>query len=142
VILAVASPAFAAGRVPSGVTHVSVTLTSAPTSSGANAPKARTFTKAASVSQIVRAANALPVATIRGACPMIMRFGPELTVVFRDSRGTAVAEVTVQVVVGTKGDSGSSNCFPIHFIRGNQGQSLVGNGFVRMMGRMLGTTIS
>jgi hypothetical protein len=73
---------------------------------------------------------------------MIMRLGPDLTVVFRNSSGTALAEVSVQVADGTKGDSGSSACFPIRFISGGKSQSLVGNSFVRMMGRMLGTAIS
>jgi hypothetical protein len=139
---AVASPAFAAGRVPSGVTRVSVTLSAAPTTSGARGAKHRTFTKAASVARIVKASDALATAKIRGMCPMIMRLGPDLTVVFRNSNGTAVAEETVQVVDGSKGDSGSSACFPIRFISAGKSQSLIGNGFVRMVGRMLGTAIS
>jgi hypothetical protein len=141
-MLGLAAPAFAAGRVPSGVTRISVTLTATPTISNTPSPKHRNFTKAKSVTQIVNATNALPVAKIRGACPMIMRLGPDLTVVFRNSSGTAVAEVTVQVVDGTKGDSGSSACFPIRFSSAGKGEALLGNSFVRMIGRLLGTAIS
>lgn len=141
-LLGLAAPAFAAGRVPSGVKRISVTLTSEPTSSKVRPAEHRTFTKAASVTAIVKATDALQTAKLRGACPMIMRLGPDLTVVFRNASGSAVAEETVQVVDGTKGDSGSSACFPIHFTSGGQGQSLVGNAFIRMMGRMLGTAIS
>jgi hypothetical protein len=141
-MLAVAAPAFAAGRVPSGVKRVSVTLTANPTTSSTSSAAQRSFTKAASVAQIVRATDALPLAKARGMCPMLMRLGPQLTLVFSNAKGKAVAQLTVQVEDGTKGDSGSSNCFPIHFMSGDQGASLVGNGFVRMMGRMLGTPIS
>jgi hypothetical protein len=141
-MLTFAAPAFASNRVPSGVTRVSVMLTFTPTSSGTRGPERRTFTKAASVAQVVNATNALATAKIHGACPMIMRLGPELTVTFRNSNGTELAEETVQVVGGTKGDSGSSACFPIRFTSAGKGQSLLGNGFVRMMGRMLGTAIS
>lgn len=142
VALAAPGLALGAGRVPSGVTRVSVTLTFAPTSSNARGPEHRTFTKASSVAQVVDATDALPTAKLRGMCPMIMRLGPQLTVVFRNSSGAALAEETVQVVDGTKGDSGSSACFPIRFTSAGKGQSLLGNGFVRMMGRMLGTAIS
>ena len=141
-MLVLAAPAIAADRVPSGVTRVSVTLTFTPASSNTRSPEQRTFTKAASVAQTVNATDALQTAKIRGMCPMIMRLGPELTVVFRNSSGTALAEETVQVVDGTKGDSGSSACFPIRFASAGKGQSLLGTSFVRMMGRMLGTAIS
>jgi hypothetical protein len=141
VVLGLAAPAFAANRVPSGVTRVSVTLTFEPTS-GTRAPEHRTYTKAKTVAGIVNATDALPGAKIHGVCPMIMRLGPDLTVVFRNSSGTELAEATVQVVNGTKGDSGSSSCFPIRFTSAGKGQSLLGNSFVRMMGRLLGTPIS
>lgn len=141
-MLVLAAPAYAAGRVPSGVTRVSVTLTFEPTSSNTRSPERRTFTRASSVTQIVKATDALQTAKVRGMCPMIMRIGPELTVVFRNASGTALAEETVQVVDGTKGDSGSSACFPIRFTSAGKGQSLLGNSFVRMMGRLLGTAIS
>jgi hypothetical protein len=141
-MLVLAAPAYAAGRVPSGVTRVSVTLTFEPTSSNTRSPERRTFTRASSVTQIVKATDALQTAKVRGMCPMIMRIGPELTVVFRNANGTALAEETVQVVDGIKGDSGSSACFPIRFTSAGKGQSLLGNSFVRMMGRLLGTAIS
>jgi hypothetical protein len=121
---------------------VSVTLTFESASTNTRGPARKTFTKASSVAQIVDATDALKTATIRGACPMIMRVGPTLTVVFRNSKGTALAEETVQVVNGSRGDSGSSACFPIHYTSGGQGWSLVGNGFIRTVGRMLGTPIS
>jgi hypothetical protein len=142
-ILGSAAPSLAAaGRVPSAVRKVSVTLTFEPSSSNTRTPEHRTFTKAASVAQIVDATNALVVPKFHGACPMIMRLGPELTVVYRNASGTALAEASVQVVDGNKGDSGSSACFPIHYTSGGEEQSLVGNSFIRMMGRMLGTAIS
>lgn len=141
-MLVLAAPALAAARVPGGVTRVSVTLTFAPSSSGTRSPEHRTFTKASSVAQVVNATDALQTAKLRGMCPMIMRLGPELTVIFRNSSGTALAEETVQVVDGTKGDSASSACFPIRFTSAGKGQSLLGNSFVRMMGRLLGTAIS
>ena len=142
-MLVLAAPALAAGRVPSGVTRVSVALTAPPASAGGSHASAhRTFTRAAKIAEIVNATDALKVATARGACPMIMVLGPHLTVVFRNSGGTIVAEETVQVVYGSKGDSGSSNCFPIHFSSGSTGQSLVGNSFIRTIGRMIGTPIS
>jgi hypothetical protein len=140
-MLGLAGPAFAANRVPSGVTRVSVTLTFTPTS-GTRKPELRTYTKAKTVAGIVNATDALALAKIHGVCPMIMRLGPDLTVVFRNSSGTELAEETVQVVDGTKGDSGSSACFPIRFTSAGKGQSLLGNSFVRMMGRLLGTPIS
>jgi hypothetical protein len=140
-MLGLAAPAFAANRVPSGVTRVSVTLTFAPTS-GARKPESRTYTKAKTVASVVDATDALASVKVRGECPMIMRLGPNLTVVFRSSNGKELAEETVQVVAGTKGDSGSSDCFPIRFTSAGKGQSLLGNSFVRMMGRLLGTAIS
>jgi hypothetical protein len=140
-MLGLAAPAFAANRVPSGATRVSVTLTFAPTS-GTHQPEHRTYTKAKTVDDVVNATDALALAKIRGACPMIMRLGPELTVVFRNSSGAELATETVQVVDGTKGDSGSSACFPIRFTSAGKGESLLGNSFVRMIGRLLGTAIS
>jgi hypothetical protein len=141
-MLGLAAPAFAANRVPRGVTRVSVTLTFAPQTSGSRKPEQRTYTKAKTVNDVVNATDALALAKIRGVCPMIMRLGPDLTVVFKNSSGTELAEETVQVVDGTKGDSGSSACFPIRFSSAGKGESLLGNSFVRMMGRLLGTAIS
>ena len=141
-MLGLAAPAFAANRVPRGVTRVSVTLTFAPQTSGSHKPEQRTYTKAKTVDNVVNATDALALAKIRGVCPMIMRLGPDLTVVFKNSSGTELASETVQVVDGTKGDSGSSACFPIRFSSAGKGESLLGNSFVRMMGRLLGTAIS
>jgi hypothetical protein len=102
----------------------------------------RAVTRAATVAAVVRATDALSAPRIVGACPMIMVLGPELTVVYRNSRGTALAQAQVQVRAGSRGDSGSSVCFPIHFTSAGRSQSLVGNSFVRMIGRLLGANIS
>lgn len=142
-VLALAVPAFAADRVPSGVKRVSVTLTFPPQTSGSRKPVRRTFTTTAKVHNIVNAANSLQIAKVRGLCPMFVRLGPELTVVFRGGSGSSsLAEVKVEVALGSKGSSGSSACFPIHFTTSGSQQALVGNSFVRLVGRMIGTAIS
>jgi hypothetical protein len=67
---------------------------------------------------------------------------PELTVVFKSSSGRTLAETRVAVVQGSRGTSGTSACFPIQFTAGSQNQRLVGNSYVRLIGRLVGTPIS
>jgi hypothetical protein len=140
-LLGLGAPALALStkRVPSAVTRISVALTFPLKSRG---PEHRTLTKASTVAEVARATDALQTAEIGGVCPMIVRLGPVLTAVYRNSRGTAVARAEVQVVQGTRGESGSSPCFPIRFTRGTENTALVGNGWVRMMGHLIGTAIS
>lgn len=130
-------------RVPHGVRRISISLMF-PVQAGprSHRPMHRTVTRAATVRQVVRATNALSVPRIVGACPMLMVLGPELTVVYRNSRGSALAQAQVQVRTGSRGDSGSSVCFPIHFTSPGRRESLVSNSFVRMIGRLLGANIS
>jgi hypothetical protein len=141
--LAVPATALASDRVPRGVTRISATLTfPLATPSGGHRTVHRTLTRAATVAEVVSATDALPVTHRHIMCPMIVRLGPVLTVIFRNARGSAVAEAQVQVVQGAHGDSGASPCFPIRFTRGRTDAALVGNGWVRMMGRLIGTAIS
>ncbi|MGH2844381.1 MAG: hypothetical protein ACRDKL_12495 [Solirubrobacteraceae bacterium] len=143
VSLAVSGLALASARVPHRVTRISVTLTfPLATPSGSHRTAHRTLTRAATVAEVVSATDALPVAHLHIMCPMFVRLGPVLTAIFRNARGAAVAEAQVQVVQGSHCDSGASACFPIRFTRGRTGAALVGNGWVRMMGRLIGTAIS
>ncbi|HWD69241.1 MAG TPA: hypothetical protein VG293_03540 [Solirubrobacteraceae bacterium] len=140
---AAAAPASAASRLPRAVAKVSIAISfPLKTVSGYHKPVHRTLTRASTVAEIVSATDALPVAKLRGMCPMIMRIGPELTVVFRNASGTQVATAEVAVTQGSKGDSGSSACFPIRFTSSGQTSDLLGNGWVRMMGRLTRTAIS
>lgn len=136
-------PALASDRVPHGVARISVTLAfPLATPSGGHRTEHRTLAREATIAEVVRATDALQVAHRHIICPMMVRLGPVLTVVFRNARGSAVAEAVVQVVTGSRGDSGSSPCFPIRFTRGRTDTALVGNSWVRMMGRLIGTAIS
>lgn len=147
-LLALSAPALAGdaradGRLPAAVTKISVSI-SFPlrTVSGRHRPVHLTLTRASTVADVIAATNALPAAKARGMCPMIMRIGPVLTVVFRNAAGAALATATVDVAQGSKGDSGSSYCFPIHFASAGQATALIGNGWVRLIGRLAGTAIS
>lgn len=147
VMLGLAAPALAGGgRVPAGVKYVSIRLTAPTGVSGSHKPVSRTLTSAAKVRAAVRAADALQIAHRHGMCPMFIRLGPVLTVTFRAGpAGPALARAQVEVAWGKHGSSGSSFCFPIHFTSSalsGGGQALVGNGFVRAIGRLIGTAIS
>ncbi|MGH2860828.1 MAG: hypothetical protein ACRDLT_04880 [Solirubrobacteraceae bacterium] len=138
-----AAPALASNRLPRGVKRISVRLTyPLKTVSGSRKPVQRTLTRAATLREAISATNALPRAKRRGVCPMFVILGPQLTVVFRNAGGTSVAEAQVQVTTGSRGSSGSSACFPIHFSSEGRDASLLGNGWVRMMGRLIGANIS
>jgi hypothetical protein len=141
-LLGSAAPASASNRVPKGITKVSVSLTFPTNFPSSEKPVRRTLTKASTVAEVVDATNALPVAVYRGDCPMVMRLGPELTVSFRNAGGTAVAQVLTQVTTGSRGGDGTSPCFPIHFTSKGKTASLLGNSWIRMMGRLIGRTIS
>ena len=144
-VLALAVPALAASanRVPKGVTRISATVIyPIKTGPGAHATVRRTLTGAATVAEVVKATNALPIAHVVGACPMLMVLGPRLTVVYRNSKGTELAQAEVQVTSGNRGDSGSSVCSPIRFLSGSHSASLIGNSWVRMMGKLIGADIS
>jgi hypothetical protein len=143
VLLIFAAPALAGNRLPSGITKVNVTI-SFPlrTVSGYRKAVHVTLTRSSTVAKVVNATAALPVAKARGVCPMIMRLGPELTVVFRNASGTEVAAAEVAVVQGSKGQSGSSACFPIRLTSSGKTANLLGNSWVRMMGKLAGTAIS
>lgn len=142
-LLGFAAPAMAAGRVPKGVTKVSFTLTfplqQQPT---ARAPEHKTITNAASVAKIVTATNGLQPVTNPGVCPMVMRISDELTVVFRNAKGVMLAEATSFVALGSRGTDGSSPCFPIRYTSGRKFADVLGNSWIRLMGRMIGTAIS
>ena len=143
VALAAAAPALAAGRLPGGIARISVTISSPlKTGSGSRKPVHVTLSRAATVAMVVKATNALRVARVHGACPMFMRVGPELSVVFRNSKGTELAAAWVAVTQGSRGDSGSSFCFPIRLVSSGRTTDLLGNGWVRMIGRLAGTAIS
>lgn len=141
-LLGLASPAFAGARVPAGVKRISVALTFPLVGSGTHKAVHRTLTKTATVRRVVGSLDALRAATVHGVCPMFMRLGPQLTVVYRGSSGQMLAETKVLVALGSTGTSGSSYCFPITFTGGSQSQRLVGNSYVRLIGRMIGTPIS
>ncbi|MDE3131920.1 MAG: hypothetical protein KGL16_12275 [Acidobacteriota bacterium] len=116
----------------------------------------RILTKPATVRGVVRATDALQAARVVGACPMIMVLGPRLMVLFRGARagggagsgGTGgggrptLAQAQVQVTYGSRGSSGSSACFPIRYASGAHSATLVGNNWVRLIGRLIGTAIS
>ena len=151
-LLGLAAPAMASNRVPKGITKINVTLTFPSRKPGpqpnnakaltAQKPVRRTLTAAATVTQVVKATDALTVAVRHGVCPMIMRLGPELTVVFRNASGTAVATAVVEVTTGNHGTDGSTACFPIHYVSGSKSAPLLGNSGIRMMGKLIGTAIS
>ena len=142
-LLGFAAPAMATSRVPKGITKVSLTLTIPASASSARGTQRKTITKAASVAAIVSATNALQApSTKHMICPMIMRLGPDLTVIFRNAKGVEVAEATAQVTLGSKGSDGTSPCFPIRLVMGGKSTPLLGNSWIRMMGRMIGTAIS
>jgi hypothetical protein len=107
-------------------------------------PVRRTFTSASKVDELVASVDALHAAVVHGVCPMYMRLGPELSVTFAGGRSGSkvLADLTVGVVLGTAGSSASNPCFPIRLTSGGHTQALVGNGFVRMTGRLIGTAIS
>ena len=105
-------------------------------------PVHRTLTKSATVQKVVGAADILHAARVVGACPMFIRVGPELTVVFKGASGKTLAQTRVAVVQGSRGTSGTSACFPIQFTAGSQNLRLVGNSYVRLLGRLIGTKIS
>jgi hypothetical protein len=138
-LLALTAPAFASDRVPTGVKQINVTLTF-PLKSGK--PLHRTLTKSATVRNVVGAADVLRAATVVGACPMFIRVSPELTVFFKGASGKTLAETRVAVVQGSRGSSGTSACFPIQFTAGSRNLRLVGNSYVRLLGRLIGTKIS
>jgi hypothetical protein len=141
--LAVPALALAGNRLPSGITRVYLTISfPMTTGSGSHKPVHKTLSKAASVAEAVDATNALPIAKVHVMCPMIMRVGPELTVVFKNAHGNQVAAAQVQVTQGSKGDSGSSACFPIRFTSSGKISDLLGNSWVRTMGKLVGTSIS
>ena len=141
---ALADGARTAGRVPSGVTKVSIAISFPLTtpSGQRHKPVHVSLTRSATVAEAVAATNALPLAKMRGMCPMYMRIGPVLTVVFRNSGGSQLATATVDVTQGSKGDSGASACFPIRYVSSGSSSSLTGNSWVRLMGRLAGTAIS
>lgn len=140
--LALASPALSHDRVPTGVKRINVTLTFPLQGNGPHKAVRRTLTKTATVRHLVGALDLLKAATVHGVCPMFLRLGPELTVIFRGSSGQRLAETKVQVALGSSGSSGTSYCFPITFSAGSQSQRLLGNGYVRLVGRLIGTAIS
>ncbi len=132
-------------RVPVGVRQIDVTLSFLPSGEGHYRSLERTLKRRASVREVVQAADRLTPAVIRGACPLFMRLGPDLTVVFRGGRHDrlTLAQARVQVMLGRRGDSGSSACFPITFYTADgRMQPLVGNSFVRLIGRLIGQAIS
>ncbi len=142
----VGASARAAGRVarvPRGVRRISVSLT-VPFANGpgAHAPVRRTLTRPATVTSVVAATDALPPVRVMHPCPLLLVRGPELALVYRGAHGAALATLMVQVTLGSAGHSGSSPCFPIRFSRSGHERLLLGNGFVRMVGRLLGTPIS
>lgn len=138
-----AAPALASNRVPHGVTKVEIAVNfPLRTVSGYHKPVHVTLTKAAAVAEVVNATDALPVAKMRGVCPMIMRIGPELTVSFRNASGAEIGVAAVAVAQGSKGESGSSPCFPIRFTSAGKTSDLLGNHWVRLMGKLAGTAIS
>ena len=141
-ILALAAPAFASDRIPTGVKKVDVTLTFPPTAGGSKKTVRRTMTKAATLQKLVDAVDVLRTAKTVAVCPMFIRLSPVLTVVFEGSSGQTLAETRVQVEQGSHGTSGSSFCFPIQFTAGSANQRLVGNSYVRLVGRLIGTPIS
>lgn len=133
------------GRVPGGVTRVSVTLTFPPHAGGTRRALHRTLTGARAVRAVVGGLDSLRPARVRGMCPQYLRLAPALSVVLRSGTGSvhpALAEAQVAVSLGTHGASGSSACFPIHFSSRGHSEALIGNGFVRLIGRLVGTSIS
>lgn len=137
--------ALASGRVPRGVTRISVTLASppkTPTKIGTGKSVHRTLRRRAIVREVVLATDALQTPRMVGACPMIVILGPHLTVVFEGAGGVQLAQAEVQVTYGSHGSSGSSMCFPIRYTSGTHSAALVGNSWVRLMGRLIGTAIS
>lgn len=141
-LLGLASPAYASGRVPAGVKRISVALVFPLKVNGKQNSVHRTLTKSATIDEVVGAVDQLKTATVHHVCPMYMRIGPELTVDFLGSHGQKLAETKVQVVIGSHGKSGTSWCFPIQFTAGKTSQRLVGNSYVRLIGHVIGDPLS
>lgn len=129
-------------RVPSGAKLVDVTITFPQTEP--RKPVRRAITSPRAVAGLIRAADALKAPPPGNfVCPMFMILEPSLTVVFKAGRaGPALAQAQLPVSLGTAGSSGSSRCFPIHFSSRGREQSLLGNGFVRLVGRTIGVQLS
>ena len=141
-LLGPAAPAFAANRVPKGVIKVSVALTFVLKLPTNQKPVYRTFARIRTVAEIIHATDALRPVRSRGVCPMIIALGPQLRVTFRNASGAAIAWAQVQVRQGNRGSSGSSPCFPIRYSSAGTNSALLGNSWVRLMGRLIGTAIS
>ena len=141
-LLVLAAPAMAAGRVPKGVSKISVRLTFPLNQPNAHKPVRKTLTKTATVAQLVSATNALQTSTKAGICPMIVRLAPVLTVVFRSASGATLAEATTQATLGSRGNDGSNSCFPIRYSSPGKSAALLGNSWIRLVGRLIGTPIS
>jgi len=142
-IAAGASGARIAGHVPPGVQRVRITLTLiGPTAAPGRGVRTRTLTRRVAVRLAIQAADALVPATTHYACPMYMRVGPVLVVSYLSRSGAVRAQARVEVALGSKGSSGSNACFPISFTAGGRTEALLGEGYVRLMGRLLGVTIS
>jgi hypothetical protein len=144
--LGVAATAVASNRVPGSVRRIAVTLTFPGGVDGSRPTVHRTLTSRTTVQRVIRAVDALQPAKQRIMCPMIMILGPVLTVVFkaggRAGSNPALAQAQVQVRTGTQGDSGSSSCLPIRLTARGVQTPLIGNSFVRLMGKLIGTPIS
>ncbi len=144
VLLVTAGTASAAqtARVPSGVKVVDVKITFPQTKP--RKPVSRSITSPHAVAELIRAADALKTPSPGNfVCPMFMILEPSLTVVFRAGpAGPTLAQAQLPVSLGTAGASGSSRCFPIHFSSRGREQSLLGNGFVRRVGRTIGVQLS
>jgi hypothetical protein len=139
-------PAWAGGsaRIPPGVRQIVVSLTFLPGGHGYES-LTRRLDRGASVREVVQAADRLTPAVIRGACPQLMRLGPDLEVLFKGGRRDrlTLAQAHVQITLGDRGDSGASACFPIELsTAGGDERPLVGNSFVRLIGRLIGKAIS
>ena len=129
-------------RVPSGTRLVDVTVTFPQTKP--HRPVRRAIKSPRAVAELIRAADALKIPPSGNfVCPMFMILEPSLTVTFRAGpAGPALAQAQLPVSLGTAGSSGSSRCFPIHFSSRGREQSLLGNSFVRLVGRTIGVQLS
>ncbi len=134
-------------RVPSAVRSVAITLRIGVGPGGMKHQHTRryVFERAATVSSIVNAFDAMPISqpSLFYSCPAMFAGMPSLTLQFRSSTGTMLAHASVRVYPGRNGGSGWIGCDPISFWIGTKQQSpLTSHTFVTRIARLIRADVS
>lgn len=134
-------------RVPSAVRSVAITLRVGVGTGGMKHQHTRRylFERAATVSSIVNAFDAMPISqpSLFYSCPAMFAGMPSLTLQFRSSTGATLAHASVHVYPGPNGASGWIGCDPIDFWIGTRQQSpLTSHTFVTRIARLIRADVS